>query len=77
MRHEGKSCIALSCMKHTVLWPTSRMIRCIHCGREFHSICVLHHPGIWNEGYQCDGCLKIKGKSRRESKFCAKRESVP
>lgn len=51
-----------------------RMVKCIHCGREFHTICILHHPGIWSEGYQCDGCLKIKGTTRRENKFCAKRK---
>jgi E1A/CREB-binding protein len=48
-------------------------IRCIHCGRQFHSICVLHHNAIWSEGYQCDTCLRIKGTSRRENKFCARR----
>ncbi|CAI8019599.1 Protein cbp-1 [Geodia barretti] len=50
------------------------MIRCIHCGRQFHSICVLHHAAIWSEGYQCDSCLRLKGTSRRENKFCARRE---
>ena len=52
-----------------------RVVKCIHCGREFHSICVLYHPAIWGGGYQCDGCLKAKGTSRRENKFCARRES--
>ena len=38
-----------------------------------HAICVLHLDSIWPEGFQCNGCLKAKGTTRKESRFTAKR----
>ena len=50
------------------------MIGCVHCGRQMHSICVLHFDNIWSKGYQCESCLKALNITRKENKFSAKRK---
>jgi len=52
------------------------MVKCIHCLREMHQICVLHMDTIWNKGFQCDNCLKALGSNRKDNKFNAKREQL-
>uniref|UniRef100_A0A671QL01 histone acetyltransferase n=1 Tax=Sinocyclocheilus anshuiensis TaxID=1608454 RepID=A0A671QL01_9TELE len=47
-----------------------------YCGRKMHQICVLHYEVIWPSGFICDNCLKKSGKTRKESKFSAKRLQV-
>lgn len=49
-----------------------RMVECVHCGRQMHSICVLHLETIWNKGFQCETCLKALNSSRKDNKFTAK-----
>ena len=46
---------------------------CKFCGRKIHTICALHMPQIWPEGYECDNCLKEKGTKRKENKYLSKR----
>lgn len=48
-------------------------VDCKECGRKLHQICVVHNEAIWPEGYTCDGCLKAKGKKRKENRYTAKR----
>ena len=60
---------------HTLLpHPLLRMVECIHCGREMHKICILHHENIWSDGFQCENCLKAKRIVLKENKFSAKRK---
>uniref|UniRef100_A0A671QHD5 histone acetyltransferase n=1 Tax=Sinocyclocheilus anshuiensis TaxID=1608454 RepID=A0A671QHD5_9TELE len=51
-------------------------VECKDCGRKMHQICVLHYEVIWPSGFICDNCLKKSGKTRKESKFSAKRLQV-
>ena len=48
-------------------------IECKECGRMLHQVCVIHLDQIWPEGFVCDGCLKTKGKKRKDNRFTAKR----
>ena len=59
-----------------ITFPPSphRMVECIHCGREMHKICVLHHENIWTEGFQCDSCLRAKRTVPKGNKFSAERK---
>ena len=51
---------------------THRMVECIHCGREMHTVCVLHHENIQPDGFQCKNCLKAKHIMLKDNKFSAK-----
>ena len=53
--------------------PT-RMVECVHCKRQMHTICVLHFNPIWKKGFQCDNCLKALNITRKENKYSAKRK---
>ena len=55
--------------------PLSSMVECIHCQRQMHRICVLHHDSIWPEGYQCYNCLRSLKNNMRENRYTAKRKS--
>lgn len=50
------------------------MVECVHCGRLFHTICVLHYDAIYGNSFQCDNCLRKKGISRKENKFSCRRK---
>ena len=57
-----------------VYFCLSRMVKCIHCLREMHQVCVLHMDSIWNKGYQCDNCIKALGSNKKDNKYSAKRK---
>ena len=52
------------------------MVECIHCQRQMHRICVLHHDPIWPEGFQCANCLRALNTTLRENRFSAKRKNM-
>ncbi len=53
-----------------------RFVECVHCGRQMHQICVLHHDQIRPGGFQCDSCLSALGKKKKENKFVPRRKSA-
>ena len=48
-------------------------VECKDCGRKLHQICVCHVDTIYTEGFVCEGCLKAKGKKRKDNRFTSKR----
>ena len=53
-----------------------RFVECVHCGREMHQICVLHHDQIWPGDFQCNSCLSALGKRKKDNKFVPRRKQA-
>src|SRR6218665_872760 len=51
-----------------------RDVRCVKCGRRFHSVCVMYTPELWPFGYVCKQCALFHNAKFLGNKFSARSE---